>query len=98
MWVGKAVFLNCRHRRAYRKVHLRRFFLRLHSSGSLFMKEWRELLVSRAYWLMLFMIGLLVGQGFITAINLYAEASGSGGTPAGLGQGLSPLDGILAPH
>lgn len=71
--------------------------MRLHSFGSLFMKEWRELLVSRAYWLMLFMIGLLVGQGFITAINLYAEASGIDGTAAALSQGVSPLDGILVP-
>lgn len=43
------------------------------------------------------MIGPLVGQAFITSINLYAEASGSGGGPAALPQGLTPLDGILAP-
>jgi hypothetical protein len=43
------------------------------------------------------MIGPLVGHAFITAINLYAEASGSGGGPAALAQGLTPLDGILAP-
>jgi hypothetical protein len=43
------------------------------------------------------MIGPLVGQGFITAVNLYAEVSGSGGGPAALSQGLSPLDGILVP-
>jgi ABC-type transport system involved in multi-copper enzyme maturation permease subunit len=43
------------------------------------------------------MIGLLVGQAFITAVNLYAEASGSGGGPAALSQGLTPLDGILVP-
>jgi ABC-2 type transport system permease protein len=70
--------------------------LRLHSSGRLFVKEWRELLVSRAYWLMLLIIGLLVGQGFIAAVNLYAEASGIDGAAA-LSQGLSPLDGILVP-
>jgi len=60
-------------------------------------KEFRELLASRAYWLLLLMIGPLVGQGFITAVNLYAEVSGAGGGPAALSQGLSPLDGILAP-
>ena len=60
-------------------------------------KECRELLASRAYWLLLLMIGLLVGQAFITAVNLYAEASGSGGGPAALSQGLTPLDGILVP-
>jgi ABC-type transport system involved in multi-copper enzyme maturation permease subunit len=63
----------------------------------LFAKEWRELLASKAYWLMLVIIGLLVGQGFITAVNLYAEASGIGGTAAALAQGLSPLDGVLVP-
>jgi ABC-type transport system involved in multi-copper enzyme maturation permease subunit len=60
-------------------------------------KEGRELFASRAYWLMLIIIGLLVGQGFITAVNLYGEASGIGGTAAALAQGLSPLDGILVP-
>src|SRR5882762_2292208 len=43
------------------------------------------------------MIGPLVGHGFVTAVGLYAEASGSGGGPAALAQGLTPLDGILVP-
>ena len=60
-------------------------------------KECRELSASRAYWLMLLMIGPLVGHSFITAVNLYAEASGIGGGPAALSQGLTPLDGILVP-
>lgn len=60
-------------------------------------KEWRELLASRSYWLLLMMIGPLVGHGFITAVGLYAEASGSGSGPAALAQGLTPLDGILVP-
>lgn len=60
-------------------------------------KEFRELLASRAYWLLLVMLGPLVGHGFITAVNLYAEASGIGGGPAALPQGLTPLDGMLAP-
>ncbi|HSS20157.1 MAG TPA: ABC transporter permease [Pyrinomonadaceae bacterium] len=60
-------------------------------------KEGRELLASRAYWLLLLLIGPLVGHAFITAINLYAEASGIGGGPAALAQGLTPLDGILVP-
>jgi len=55
------------------------------------------LLASRSYWLLLLMIGPLVGHAFITAVNLYAEASGLGGGPAALPQGLTPLDGILAP-
>jgi ABC-2 type transport system permease protein len=60
-------------------------------------QEWRELLASRAFWLLLFMIAPLVGHSFITAVNTYAEASGAGGGPAALAQGLSPLDGILVP-
>jgi len=71
--------------------------LRSHSFPGLLGKEWRELLASRSYWLLLLMIGPLVGHAFITALNLYAEASGLGGGPAALPQGLTPLDGILAP-
>ncbi|HEY7181938.1 MAG TPA: ABC transporter permease subunit [Blastocatellia bacterium] len=63
----------------------------------LFNKEWRELTVSRAYWLLLLAVGPLVGHGFINAVDLYAEASGAGGGPAALPQGLTPLDGVLAP-
>jgi hypothetical protein len=60
-------------------------------------KEFCELLASRAYWLLLLMIGPLVGQAFITAVDFYGEASGRGGGPAALAQGLSPLDGVLVP-
>jgi ABC-2 type transport system permease protein len=60
-------------------------------------KEFRELMASRAFWLLLIMIGPLVGHGFITAVNSYGEASGIGGGPAALSQGLSPLDGMLVP-
>jgi ABC-2 type transport system permease protein len=65
--------------------------------GWLVVKEFRELMASRAFWLLLMMIGPLVGHGFITAVNVYAEASGMGGGPSALAQGLSPLDGILVP-
>jgi ABC-type transport system involved in multi-copper enzyme maturation permease subunit len=71
--------------------------LRSHSFTQLLAKEWRELFASRSYWLLLLMIGPLVGHGFITAVGLYAEASGGGGGPAALAQGLTPLDGILVP-
>jgi ABC-2 type transport system permease protein len=64
---------------------------------SLLGKEWRELIASRSFWLMLLMIGPLVGHSFITSVGLYAEASGLGGGPAALPQGLTPLDGILVP-
>ena len=60
-------------------------------------KEWRELLASRSYWLLLLMIGPLVGQAFVAAVKLYAEASGVGAGPAALSQALTPLDGILVP-
>ncbi|MEP7340318.1 MAG: ABC transporter permease [Acidobacteriota bacterium] len=63
----------------------------------LYAKEWRELMASRAYWLLLVFIGPLVGNAFITAVNLYAEASGIGGGAAALAQGLTPLDGLLVP-
>lgn len=60
-------------------------------------KDLRELFASRAYWILLILIGPLVGHGFITAVNSYAEASGIGGGPAALAQGLTPIDGILSP-
>ena len=64
---------------------------------ALLAKEWRALVSSRAFWFLLLMIGPLVGQGFISAVGFYAEASGIGGGPAALPQGLTPLNGILAP-
>ena len=70
--------------------------MRLRKFTVLLAKEWDELLASRAYWLLLLIIGPLVGQSFISAVNLYAEVSGTGGTAA-LSQGLTPLDGILVP-
>jgi ABC-type transport system involved in multi-copper enzyme maturation permease subunit len=71
--------------------------LRSRNFRELLLKEWRELLASRSYWLLLLMIASLVGQAFITAVNFYAEASGIGGGPGALAQGLTPLDGILVP-
>ncbi len=68
-----------------------------HNFRALLGKEWRELFASRAFWLLLLMTGPLVGHGFITAVNLYAEASGIGGRAAALAQGLTPLDGIFVP-
>lgn len=59
-------------------------------------KEFRELFTTRAFWLLLLIVGLLVGHGFITAVQLYAEMSGNGG-PAALPQGLTSLDGVLVP-
>jgi ABC-type transport system involved in multi-copper enzyme maturation permease subunit len=71
--------------------------LRSRRFATLLAKEWHELLASRAYWILLLVIGPLVGQSFISAVELYAEVSGPGGGPAALPQGLTPLDGILVP-
>ena len=71
--------------------------MRSPSFGLLLEKEFRELLASRAYWLLLLIIGPLVGHSFITAVNSYAEMSGIGGGAAALPQGLTPLDGLLVP-
>jgi hypothetical protein len=60
-------------------------------------KELRELSASRAWWLLLLVLGALVGHAFITSVNLYAEASGIGGGPSALAQGLRPLEGIVVP-
>jgi len=60
-------------------------------------KEWRELVVSRSWWVLLLAIGPLVGVTFIRAVRTYAEASGFGGTSAGVGEAFSPLIGIWAP-
>ena len=63
----------------------------------LFGKERRELASSRAWAVLLVVLGPLVGHAFVTAVDSYAEASGAGGGPAALAQGLSPLDGIVVP-
>ncbi|HXA51252.1 MAG TPA: hypothetical protein VNV86_13140, partial [Candidatus Acidoferrum sp.] len=60
-------------------------------------KEWRELLVSRAWWVLLLAMGPLVGMSFISAVSTYSEVSGLNGTSAGVGEALSPLIGVWAP-
>ena len=60
-------------------------------------KEWRELLASRAWWVLLVVIGPLVGVSFIGAVRTYAELSGLNGLSAGVGEAFSPLVGIWAP-
>ncbi|HWF85988.1 MAG TPA: ABC transporter permease subunit [Vicinamibacterales bacterium] len=60
-------------------------------------KEWRQLLASRAWWVMLLLIGPLVGVSFISAVRTYAEASGLNGSVAGVGEAFSPLIGVWAP-
>jgi hypothetical protein len=60
-------------------------------------KEVRELMASRAWWVLLVAMGPLVGVTFIGAVRTYAEASGLNGTSAGVGEAFSPLVGIWAP-
>jgi ABC-type transport system involved in multi-copper enzyme maturation permease subunit len=60
-------------------------------------KEWRELLASRAWWVMLVLIGPLIGISFVSAVRTYAELSGLNGTSAGVGEAFSPLIGVWAP-
>jgi hypothetical protein len=60
-------------------------------------KEWRELLASRGWWVMLAVMGPLVGFAFASAVRTYAEASGLNGTALGVGEAFSPLVGIWAP-
>jgi ABC-type transport system involved in multi-copper enzyme maturation permease subunit len=78
---------------------LRRFSLRSPDGAWrwLVRKEWRELASSRAWWVLIFLMGPLVGVTFISAVRTYAEASGLGGTVGGVGEAFSPLVGIWAP-
>jgi hypothetical protein len=63
----------------------------------LLQKEYRELVASRAWWVLLLAMGPLVGVTFISAVRTYAEASGLNGTALGVGEAFSPLVGIWAP-
>jgi ABC-2 type transport system permease protein len=60
-------------------------------------KEYRELVASRAWWVLLVAMGPLVGVTFISAVRTYGEASGLNGTSIGVGEAFSPLVGIWAP-
>lgn len=60
-------------------------------------KEWGELMVSRSWWVLLIVMGPLVGVSFIGAVRTYAEVSGLNGTAAGVGEALAPLVGVWAP-
>lgn len=60
-------------------------------------KEWRELTASRAWWVLLVLMGPLVGVSFISAVRTYAELSGYGGSVDGVGSAFSPLVGVWAP-
>jgi ABC-2 type transport system permease protein len=63
----------------------------------LFVKELRELLVSRALWAMVFISAPLVGFSFIQAVRLYTQSSLSAARLPQLAANLNPLDGIIVP-
>ena len=63
----------------------------------LVVKEYRDLVASRAWWVLLLAMGPLVGVTFTSAVRTYGEASGLNGTAAGVGEAFSPLVGIWAP-
>jgi len=60
-------------------------------------KEWRQLMASRSWWIMLLLVGPLVGVSFINGVRTYGELSGYNGTAAGVGEAFSPLVGIWGP-
>ena len=60
-------------------------------------KEWRELVMSRSWWVLLLGMGPLTGMSFIGSMRTYAEVSGLNGSAAGVGEALSPLIGVWAP-
>jgi len=60
-------------------------------------KEFRELVISRSWWILLLAMGPLVGVSFISAVRTYGEVSGLNGTAACVGEALSPLVGVWAP-
>ena len=63
--------------------------------GWLVRKEWRELMASRAWWVMLALTGPLVGVTFTSAVRTYADVSDGAG--AGCGAVCDPLVGIWGP-
>src|SRR5215203_3472569 len=65
--------------------------------GWLLRKEWRDLMASRSWWVMLALIGPLAGLSFINAVRTYGELSDANGTAAGVGEAFAPLVGIWAP-
>ena len=60
-------------------------------------KEWRELAMSRSWWVLLLGMGPLTGMSFIGSLWTYAEVSALNGSAAGVGEALSPLIGVWAP-
>ncbi len=71
-----------------------------HSSSALAIlvgKEWRDVLVGHAFWVLLLLLSPLVGYSYVQAVGLYAEASRSAAQLPEVARNLSPLDGIFVP-
>jgi len=60
-------------------------------------KEWRDLVSSKSWWVLLVAMGPLVGVSFISGVRTYADLSGLNGTALGVGEAFSPLVGVWAP-
>jgi ABC-2 type transport system permease protein len=58
-------------------------------------KEWRELMASRAWWVLAGLTGPLVGLSFINGVRAFSEVSAGAGTGCGLA--CAPLVGIWGP-
>ena len=58
-------------------------------------KEWRELMASRAWWVLLTLTGPLVGLSFIQGVRAFSEVSEGAG--AGCGAACAPLIGVWGP-
>ncbi len=71
--------------------------LRLETLGALFLKELRELIATRSFWVMLLVLCPLVGFSFIEAVFLYGQAGDSALGDQILMSRLSPLDGVVVP-
>jgi ABC-2 type transport system permease protein len=60
-------------------------------------KEWRDVLLGHAFWVLLLLLSPLVGYSYVQAVGLYAEASRSAAQLPEVARNLSPLDGIFVP-
>ena len=58
-------------------------------------KEWRELMASRAWWVLVVLTGPLVGLSFIQGVRAFSEVSEGAG--AGCGLACAPLIGVWGP-
>jgi ABC-2 type transport system permease protein len=58
-------------------------------------KEWRELMASRAWWVLVVLTGPLVGLSFIQGVRAFSEVSEGAG--AGCGFACAPLIGVWGP-